>query len=102
MKMRRVIMTQTSVVLQARAPREIYGAVRCLVTGTVTILEISLCENQKPWYLHSGAGRGASGQESPTAEKGGAKDFLAQGGQRNRLKSLNSDKEIQGNPSFFL
>jgi hypothetical protein len=30
------------------------------------------------------------------------KTFLAPGGQRNPLKRLNSDKEMQGNPSLFL
>jgi hypothetical protein len=31
-----------------------------------------------------------------------AKDFFALGGQRNRLKRLDSEKGIQGNPGLFL
>jgi hypothetical protein len=34
--------------------------------------------------------------------KGADKEFFALGGRYNPLKRLNSDKRIQGNPSFFL
>jgi hypothetical protein len=36
------------------------------------------------------------------SEDRGAEDFLGPGGRRNPLKTLNSDKEIQGNPRVFL
>jgi hypothetical protein len=48
------------------------------------------------WSPHPGAARFAFARDN------GGEDFLAQGGRRNPLKSLDSAKGIQGNPSFFL
>jgi hypothetical protein len=95
-------MTQTSVVLQARAPREIYGAARYLVTGPAPIPEIFSLRKSETMLssLRRRMKRIRAGK--PTAGERSGKRLFWPGGQRNRLKGLNSDEEIQGNPSFFL
>jgi hypothetical protein len=59
---------------------------------------IFLYENQKPWHHREARPR----PRRPTARKAAGKDFFCPRGQRNPLKRLVSDKEIQGNPSLFL
>jgi hypothetical protein len=63
---------------------------------------ILLYENQKLWHHRSVADRSASKTAPANGEERSGKRLFCPRGQRNRLKRLVSDKEIQGNPSLFL
>jgi hypothetical protein len=61
-----------------------------------------LCGKGKACYLGRMVGYEKRGVREANCAETGKERFLARGGHDNPLKKLDSDKEIQGNPSLFL